>query len=66
MTCLGLWLTVKYLSPCHFLTSDSLITLELNIMIDCYNPNFTLMTNPLFYLTFLELNFFFQSPSFYQ
>ena len=50
MTCLGLWLTVKYLSPCHFLTSDSLITLELNIMVDFYNPNFTLMTNPLFYI----------------
>ena len=50
MTCFGLWLTVKFLSPSHFLTSDSLITLGLNILIDCNNPKIILMNNPLFYI----------------
>ena len=50
MTTLGLWLTVKDLSPCHFLTSDSLITVELNILVDCYNEEIVLLKNPLFYL----------------
>ena len=50
MTCFGLWLTVKYLSPSHFLTSDSIITFGLNILLDCYNPYFILMNNPLFYI----------------
>ena len=50
MTCFGLWLTVKFLSPSHFLTSDSLITLGLNILIDYFNPNFILLNNPLFYI----------------
>ena len=50
MTCYGLWLTVAYLSPTHFLTSDSIITFELNILLDCYNPYFILMNNPLFYI----------------
>ena len=50
MTTLGLWLTVKDLSPCHFLTSDSIITVELNILIDCYNEKILLLKNPLFYI----------------
>jgi hypothetical protein len=51
MTCFGLWLTVVYLSPSHFLTSDSLITFGLNVLIDCvYNKFFILMNNPLFYI----------------
>ena len=50
LTTLGLWLTIKNLSPCHFLTSDSIITVELNILIDCYNPKMILMNNPLFYI----------------
>lgn len=49
MTALGLWLTVEYLSPCHFLTSDSIITFSLNILSDCYK-DFFLMVNPLFYI----------------
>ena len=50
MTAYGLWLTVKYLSPSHFLTSDSIITFGLNIMIDCYIGNFKLLKNFLFYI----------------
>ena len=51
MTCYGLWLTVVYLSPSHFLTSDSLITFELNVLIECvFNQNIILMNNPLFYI----------------
>jgi len=50
LTAFGLWLTVKYLSPSHFLTSDSIITFGLNIMIDCYIGNFQLLKNPLFYI----------------
>ena len=50
MTTLGLWLTVKDLSPCHFLTSDSIITVELNILVDCYNKEMVLLKNPLFYI----------------
>ena len=50
MTALGLWLTVKELSPCHFLTSDSIITVELNILIDIYNEEIVLLKNPLFYI----------------
>ena len=50
MTAFGLWLTVIYLTPSHFLTSDSIITLELNIMLDCTNENFVLLNNPLFYI----------------
>ena len=50
MTAYGLWLTVIILSPSHFLTSDSIITFELNILIDCYNPNFVLLNNPWFYI----------------
>ena len=46
----GLWLTVIHLTPTHFLTSDSIITLELNIMLDCTNENFVLLNNPLFYI----------------
>ena len=49
MTALGLWLTVENLSPCHFLTSDSIITFSLNILSDCYK-DFFLMVNPLFYI----------------
>ena len=49
MTALGLWLTVEYLSPCHFLTSDSIITFSLNILSDCYK-DFFLIKNPLFYI----------------
>lgn len=48
MTALGLWLTVKFLSPLHFLTSDGIITLELNILIDSYNKHL-LIEDPLFY-----------------
>jgi hypothetical protein len=50
MTAFGLWLTVSYLSPAHFLTSDSIIALELNVMVDCYNPSMVLVNNPLFYI----------------
>ena len=50
MTAFGLWLTVIYLSPSHFLTSDSIITLELNIMLDCFNDYLVLLNNPLFYI----------------
>ena len=49
MTALGLWLTVEYLSPCHFLTSDSIITFSLNILSDFYKE-FFLIKNPLFYI----------------
>ena len=56
LTAFGLWLTVKYLSPTHFLTSDSIITFGLNVMIDCYIGNFQLLKNPLFYiLSFLTI-----------
>ena len=57
LTAFGLWLTVKYLSPSHFLTTDSIITFGLNIMLDCYIGNFLLLKNPLFYLLSL-LTFF--------
>ncbi len=50
MTGLGLWLTVKDLSPCHFLTSDSIITFELNILFDCYYNDKRLISNILFYI----------------
>ena len=50
MTAFGLWLTIIYLSPSHFLTSDSIITLELNIMLDCFKGNLFLLKNPLFYI----------------
>ena len=50
MTSLGLWLTIKFLSPLHFLTSDSVITLELNILMDCYYNNKILVKDPLFYI----------------
>ena len=50
MTAFGLWLIVIYLSPSHFLTSDSIITIGLNIMIDCYNGEIKLLKNPLFYI----------------
>jgi hypothetical protein len=50
MIALGLWLTVKELSPCHFLTSDCIITVELNILIDIYNEEIVLLKNPLFYI----------------
>ena len=48
LTALGLWSTVKYLSPCHFLTSDSLITFGLNILLDYYKSDISLLNNPLF------------------
>lgn len=50
MTALGLWLTVKDLTPCHFLTSDSIIAFELNILFDCYNIEKKLVNNALFYI----------------
>ena len=50
MTAIGLWLTVRNLTPSHFLTSDSLITFGLNIVFDCYNVNIELLKNPLFYI----------------
>ena len=54
MTTLGLWLTVKMLSPGHFLTSDSIITLELNMLVDGYSDNnnneYLFIDNPLFYI----------------
>lgn len=50
MTALGLWTTVEFLSPSHFLTSDSIITFGLNILIDCYNSEIFLLKNPLFYI----------------
>ena len=53
MTTLGLWLTVKMLSPGHFLTSDSIITLELNMLVDGYrgsNTAYLFIDNPLFYI----------------
>ena len=50
MTAFGLWMTVIYLSPSHFLTSDSIITIGLNIMVDCYNEEIKLLKNPLFYI----------------
>lgn len=56
MTALGLWLTVEYLSTCHFLTSDSIITFSLNILSDCYK-DFFLMVNPLFYILSLATIF---------
>ena len=48
LTAFGLWLTVIYLSPSHFLTTDSIITLGLNILFDCFTDNFLLLKNPLF------------------
>ncbi len=56
LTCLGLWLTVKELSPCHFLTSDSIITFELNLLFDIFNNN-TLKDNILFYI-FISITIF--------
>ena len=56
MTALGLCLTVEYLSPCHFLTSDSIITISLNILADCYK-DFFLIVNPLFYILSLIIIF---------
>ena len=50
LTGFGLWLTVKHLSPSHFLTTDSIITFLLNIMVDCYNEEIVLLKNPLFYI----------------
>ena len=50
LTCLGLWLTVKELTPCHFLTSDSIITFELNILFDCLSVEKKLLHNILFYV----------------
>jgi hypothetical protein len=50
LTCLGLWLTVKELTPCHFLTSDSIITFELNILFDCLSVEKKLLSNILFYI----------------
>lgn len=50
MTTLGLWLTVKILSPFHFLTSDSIITFELNILMDCHYGHYILVKDPLFYI----------------
>ena len=50
MTSLGLWLTVKILSPVDFLTSDSIITVELNILVDSQNLDHLLICNPLFYI----------------
>ena len=50
LTSFGLCLTVKYLSPSHFLTTDSIITFLLNIMVDCYNEEIVLLKNPLFYI----------------
>ena len=50
LTAFGLWLTVIYLSPSHFLSSDSIITFGINIIIDCYNDNLFLVNNPLFYV----------------
>lgn len=50
MTCLGLWLTVKNLSPCHFLTSDSIITFELNILFDIVYREKKLIRNVFFYI----------------
>ena len=50
LTGFGLWLTVKHLSPSHFLTIDSIITFLLNIMVDCYNEEIVLLKNPLFYI----------------
>ena len=48
LTALGLWSTVIYLSPCHFLTTDSLLTFGLNILLDYYNSDISLLNNPLF------------------
>ena len=54
MTTLGLWLTVKIISPLHFLTSDSIITVELIILVDINGyldkKKFLLIKNPLFYI----------------
>ena len=50
LTAFGLWLTVIYLSPSHFLTSDSIITLGINIIIDCFSDSLDLLKNPLFYI----------------
>lgn len=50
LTALGLWLTVKELSPCHFITSDSIIPFELNILFDFYNTKKKLIDNILFYV----------------
>ena len=50
MTAFGLWHTLINLSPSHFLTSDSIISICLNIMIECYNGEIYLLKNPLFYI----------------
>ena len=51
MTSLGLWLTVEYVSPAHFLTTDSIITFGLNILLDIYlKDGNLLLNNPLFYI----------------
>jgi len=57
LTSLGLWLTVDYLSPAHFLTTDSIITFGLNILLDIYSEGENLlMNNPLFYvLSFITI-----------
>ena len=50
MTACGLWMTVIFLSPSHFLTSDSIITVGLNIVIETNFNNFILLKNPIFYI----------------
>ena len=49
MTSLWLWLTIKFLSPLYFLTSESIITVELNILVDYYGYRI-LIKDPLFYI----------------
>ena len=49
LTTLGLWMTVAYLSPSHYLTSESIGAFGLNIVNECYRNN-KLLKNPLFYI----------------
>ena len=50
LTALGLWLTVKFLSPSHFITTDSIVTFSLNILFDILLNNYFLCKNPWFYI----------------
>ncbi len=53
LTALGLWLTVKYLSASHFITTDAILTFALNILFDIFQNTYRLVFDPWFYLASL-------------
>ena len=50
LTAIGLWLTVKILSPSHFITTDSIVTFSLNILFDILLENYILVKNIWYYI----------------